>query len=115
MRVACCLLTMSQKSLDCALFVRKLLKLVFIALADAYMYMLICVFHQKCLLIIWLYYLPRKHPGLLGLPGVLYLTGQSGIFGSLSGIKMKVIPDNACVWYFKSAWYFQFLLQSLAR
>ena len=36
-------------------------------------------------------------------------------FGSLSGIKMKVIPDNACVRYFESSWYSPFFLQSVAR
>ena len=33
----------------------------------------------------------------LGLSCVWYLARLFGIFGSLSGIKMIVIPDNACV------------------
>src|SRR6218665_1966931 len=36
-------------------------------------------------------------------------------FGSLSGVKMKEIPDNACVRYFEPSWYSPFFLQSVAR
>jgi len=36
-------------------------------------------------------------------------------FGSLSGIKMKVIPNNACVRYLQSSPYSPFFLQFAAR
>jgi len=37
-------------------------------------------------------------PSKVGLPGVQYLTGLSGILALCpTGIKMIVIPDNACV------------------